>query len=49
MAIPGQMLEDVERSVRGRIAVDFYGRGGGMLVTPEEIVDYIKQQMEGGN
>lgn len=47
MAIPGQMLEDVERSVKGRIEVDFYGRGGGMLVTPEEVGCHVKQQMEG--
>ena len=47
MAIPGQMLEDVERSVEGRIEVDFYGRGGGMLVTPEEVICQVKHQMEG--
>lgn len=49
MAIPGQMLEDVERSVRGQIDIQFYGRGGGMLVTPEEVVYEVKKQMEGGS
>lgn len=48
MAIPGQMLEDVERSVRGQIDVEFYGRGGGMLVTPEEVAAYVNSQKEGG-
>ena len=48
MAIPGQMLEDVQRSVKGKIEVDFYGRGGGMLVTPQEVVQYVKEQWERG-
>lgn len=48
MAIPGQMLEDVQRSLKGKIEVDFYGRGGGMLVTPQEVVQYVKEQWERG-
>lgn len=33
----GQMLEDVERAVAGRVPVDFYGRLGGMVPFPDEI------------
>lgn len=45
MAIPGQMLEDIERSICGKTVIEFYGRGGGMIVTPEEIVEYIKTRI----
>ncbi len=38
----GQMLEDVKLSVNGTIPVDFYGIPGGMIPTPEEIVERIK-------
>lgn len=33
----GQMLEDVQAVVAGRKPVSFYGRVGGMVMTPEEI------------
>lgn len=33
----GQMLEDVKAVVAGRKPVSFYGRVGGMVMTPEEI------------
>jgi 2-oxoglutarate ferredoxin oxidoreductase subunit alpha len=35
----GQMLEDVRLHVAGRRPVTFYGRVGGMIMTPEELVD----------
>ncbi len=38
----GQMLEDVQRHVSGRVPVEFYGRMGGLIPTPNEIVDKIK-------
>ncbi len=38
----GQMLEDVERSVMGRCPVEWYGKCGGDVPTPEEIVSVIK-------
>jgi 2-oxoglutarate ferredoxin oxidoreductase subunit alpha len=38
----GQMIDDVRRAVNGRMAVDFYGRTGGIIPTPEEIADFIK-------
>lgn len=34
----GQMVEDVRLTVNGRVAVDFYGRGGGGIPTEEEII-----------
>jgi 2-oxoglutarate ferredoxin oxidoreductase subunit alpha len=39
----GQMVEDVRLSVVGRGRVDFYGRPGGAIPTPEEIVGVIKE------
>lgn len=34
----GQMREDVERMVAGRVPVQFYGRMGGVLPMPEELL-----------
>ena len=38
----GQMVEDVERSVRGQCPVEWYGKCGGEVPTPEEIMDVIR-------
>jgi 2-oxoglutarate/2-oxoacid ferredoxin oxidoreductase subunit alpha len=38
----GQMVQDVERIVKGRSPVHFYGRTGGMVPVPDEIVNEIK-------
>jgi len=38
----GQMVEDVERSVRGRCPVEWYGKCGGEVPTPEEIMDVVR-------
>ncbi len=38
----GQMVEDVKLAVNGKIPVDFYGRMGGMIPTPEEIVHHFE-------
>ena len=43
----GQMVEDVRLNVKDQKSVDFYGRMGGMIPTPEEIlekVEFIHQQ-----
>jgi 2-oxoglutarate ferredoxin oxidoreductase subunit alpha len=32
----GQMVEDVRLAVNGRKPVDFYGRSGGNIMSPEE-------------
>ncbi|NNF99856.1 MAG: 3-methyl-2-oxobutanoate dehydrogenase subunit VorB [Desulfobacteraceae bacterium] len=38
----GQMVEDVERSVRGGKPVHWFGKCGGDVPTPEEVVDVVK-------
>lgn len=38
----GQMVEDVERSVRGKRPVHWFGKCGGEVPTPEEVMDAIK-------
>jgi 2-oxoglutarate ferredoxin oxidoreductase subunit alpha len=37
----GQMLDDVQKAVADRVPVDFYGRLGGMVPFPDEILDEI--------
>jgi 2-oxoglutarate ferredoxin oxidoreductase subunit alpha len=39
----GQMLEDVRLAVRGRVPVEFYGRLGGMMPFPDEILNEIRR------
>ncbi len=39
----GQMLEDVERAVKGRIPVEFYARMGGVVPFPDEILCEIRR------
>ena len=41
----GQMVEDVRLAVNGKVPVLHYGRMGGIVPAPEEIVDVLKQQM----
>lgn len=41
----GQMVEDVQLSVEGRRPVYFYGRSGGNVPAPAEVVAAIKQRM----
>jgi len=38
----GQMVEDVERCVKGRLPVEFYGECGGDIPSPEKIIEIIK-------
>ncbi|MBW1642883.1 MAG: 3-methyl-2-oxobutanoate dehydrogenase subunit VorB [Deltaproteobacteria bacterium] len=40
----GQMVEDVERAVQGKVPVKWYGTCGGDVPTPEEIMNFIKEQ-----
>ncbi|MGB9674246.1 MAG: 3-methyl-2-oxobutanoate dehydrogenase subunit beta, partial [Anaerolineales bacterium] len=39
----GQMLDDVQRAVKGKIPVEFYGRMGGMVPFPDEILSEIQR------
>jgi 2-oxoglutarate/2-oxoacid ferredoxin oxidoreductase subunit alpha len=38
----GQMVEDVIMSVQGKLPVSWYGKCGGDIPTPEEVIDAIK-------
>ena len=44
----GQMVEDVKLAVNGRGEVEFFGRTGGVIPTPNEILNKI-EEMNGGN
>jgi 2-oxoglutarate ferredoxin oxidoreductase subunit alpha len=44
----GQMVEDVERSVRGIRSVHWYGKCGGDVPTPEEIMEVVRDLDDGG-
>jgi 2-oxoglutarate ferredoxin oxidoreductase subunit alpha len=37
----GQMLEDVQLGVEGKVPVEFYGRMGGIIPSPDEILEKI--------
>jgi 2-oxoglutarate ferredoxin oxidoreductase subunit alpha len=40
----GQMLEDVKLAVNGKKPVYFYGRMGGIIPTPMEILTAVKER-----
>ena len=41
----GQMIDDVRISVAGQKPVSFVGRNGGVVPTPDEIVDAVKKAL----
>ena len=41
----GQMVEDVQLAVNGQKPVYFYGRQGGVIPTPEEILNAVKKHL----
>ncbi len=41
----GQMVEDVQLVVGGRIPVHFYGRAGGIIPSPEEVFEALKNNL----
>lgn len=43
----GQMLEDVLRAVGGRVPVEFYGRLGGVVPFPDEVLGEIRRLAHG--
>lgn len=43
----GQMVDDVRIASNGRIPVDFYGRSGGMIPTPQGIINKVKEMVGG--
>lgn len=44
----GQMLEDVKLGVNGKTKVAFHGRMGGMVPSPEEILEKFEENIAGG-
>ncbi|MBK7267743.1 MAG: 3-methyl-2-oxobutanoate dehydrogenase subunit VorB [Ignavibacteriales bacterium] len=42
----GQMVEDVRLSINGKADVQFYGRMGGMIPNPEEILTKLESMMK---
>ena len=44
----GQMVEDVMLAVNGKVPVCHYGRMGGMVPTPDEVVENLKERIIGG-
>ena len=44
----GQMVEDVLLSVNGKVPVYHFGRMGGIVTTPEEVVESLKSKFIGG-
>jgi 2-oxoglutarate ferredoxin oxidoreductase subunit alpha len=43
MAVPGQMADDVERALPHTMALEQYGRSGGCIVMPSEVVAKVKE------
>lgn len=43
----GQMVEDVRRAVEGARPVHFFGRAGGVLLSPEEVVEQVRRVAAG--
>ena len=41
----GQMVEDVRLSVNGKVKVEHFGRLGGIVFTPDEIVNALKEKL----
>ncbi len=42
----GQMVEDVKLAVNGKKPVHFYGRVGGIIPTPKEVLEFAKQHIK---
>jgi 2-oxoglutarate/2-oxoacid ferredoxin oxidoreductase subunit alpha len=45
----GMMLDDVVQAVQGKTNIEFYGRMGGLIPFPEEILDEIERINKGTN
>jgi len=44
----GQMVEDVMLAVNGKVPVKHFGRMGGMIPTPDEVLENLKSKIIGG-
>ena len=43
----GQMVDDVRLAVNGKIPVEFYGRMGGIVPSPDEVLNALKEKVIG--
>jgi 2-oxoglutarate ferredoxin oxidoreductase subunit alpha len=41
----GQMVDDVRLAVNGRVPVEFYGRLGGIVPSPDEVLEVLKSKV----
>jgi 2-oxoglutarate ferredoxin oxidoreductase subunit alpha len=41
----GQMVEDVRLAVEGRAVVEHYGRQGGMIYSPDEVLTALNDKL----
>lgn len=41
----GQMVEDVRLAVNGKVPVEFYGRMGGIVPSPDEVLNVLKDKV----
>lgn len=41
----GQMVEDVRLAINGKVPVEFYGRMGGIVPSPDEVLEALKRQL----
>ncbi|HNW98107.1 MAG TPA: 3-methyl-2-oxobutanoate dehydrogenase subunit VorB [Bacteroidales bacterium] len=44
----GQMIEDVKLAVNGKVKVEHFGRTGGIIPSPEEVLKALEQKIIGG-
>jgi 2-oxoglutarate ferredoxin oxidoreductase subunit alpha len=44
----GQMIEDVKLAVEGKVKVEHFGRMGGIIPSPVEVLEALKKQIIGG-
>jgi len=45
----GQMVEDVRLAVNGKVKVEYFGRLGGVIPTPGEVLHALEEKIIGGN
>jgi 2-oxoglutarate ferredoxin oxidoreductase subunit alpha len=48
MCIPALMIDDVKSAVAQRASVSAFGRGGGFVISPEEVIQAVKKLMDKG-
>ena len=41
----GQMVEDVRLAVNGKVNVEFFGRLGGIVPTPDQVFEALKEKV----